>query len=66
MGDPAELSATDLANAIRFARQIVEAVTNDAVFPTQMSGDIDPQMTLLIMAQAIIELHAFAQKGAFP
>lgn len=63
MGNPAELSASDLARAITFADQVVQSVVNDAAFPRQMGPDIDPQMTLLIMSQAILLLFKESNSG---
>lgn len=63
MGEPAELSATDLARAVTFADQVVQSVVDDAAFPRQMSPDIDPQMTLLIMSQTILLLFKEANSG---
>ena len=64
MGKPAELSATDLARALTFADEVIDSVVNDETFPMQMGPDINPQMTLLLMAQAIKLLFTEANAGA--
>jgi hypothetical protein len=63
VGDVAELSATDFARAITFADRVIDSVVNDAAFPMQMSPEINPQMTLLLMAQAIKMLFTEANRG---
>lgn len=64
VGDVAEISASDLARAIVFADEVIDSVVNDETFQMQMGPDINPQMTLLLMAQAIKLLFAEANAGA--
>jgi hypothetical protein len=56
VGNVAELSTSSLARAIIFSQEVVSSVVNDTTFPMQMGHEVDPQMTLLLMAQAILML----------